>query len=156
RRRRESASAKRKRHCDKRSHIVRQVRDRAVWLATADRRAIRTLGGIHQDISCAIAVEALVSAGGGIALNAPALGPAKVGTFEKASDRHDAFSPWGEATVASNAHAACGRPALWLQRQSNVEPAGGQETGSAIWPFHKGHRTFRGIVETEFSQFSRP
>src|SRR5262249_51363723 len=150
-----STCPQRKRHGDKRSHIFRQMRDRAVRFAAAHGRAVRTLWGIHQYVSCAVSVESLVGAGRGVALNRPTLGPAEVGPFKKAANRENAFGPRRESTVAGNVHVTRSRSFLRIQRQSDVEPVGRQEARRTVWPFHESDGPFRRIIKAEFSQFSR-
>jgi hypothetical protein len=46
------------------------------------------------------------------------------------------------------------RSILRLQRQTDVEPIGRQETVGTIRPFHEGDGALRGIIEAELRQLS--
>ena len=73
--RREAALAQPLRHRDERRDALGEMRDRAVGLAVAHRRAVRPPRRVHQDDALVAEREPLVAAGRGVALHARAHAP---------------------------------------------------------------------------------
>src|SRR5262249_1793330 len=121
-RRREAKSAQGLRHRNKRRHALCQMRNRTVGFTVAYRRSVRSLWRIHQDVSCAFAGEPLVTAGGGVALDAAALCLAKARAVEEIPDRENTLGPRHKTAKTRDTGVSCALSALWRKGQFNIEP----------------------------------
>src|SRR5215471_18003323 len=98
--------------------------DRAVGFAIMHWRAVRPLRRVHQDIRRTFTREPLVTAGGGVTLNAPAPGLAETGSIEEVPDCENTLGPHCKTAVTGDAGIACVRPKLRRKCQCYIEPVG--------------------------------
>jgi hypothetical protein len=131
------------------------MRDGAVGLAVAHRRAVRPFRRVHQDGALVAEPQPFVAARGGVALDAPPLGRGVCGGIEKAADVRHALGAGDECAIACDAGGAVLRSEPGLEREGDVETIGRQEAGRPVRPFQQHHGVLRQIVEAELGEFAR-
>ena len=155
-RRREAALAQPVRHGDERHDVLGEMRDRAVGLAVAHRRAVRPARRVHQDGALLAEREPLVGARRGVALDAPPLGLRRSRSIEEAADRRRcARRARAKRAVAGDPRLAGFGPELRREREGDVEAVRRQESGGAVRPFQQHHGVLGQVVEAELGELAR-
>ena len=148
-------AVKARRHRDERHHVVGEMRDLAVGLAIAHRRAVGPLRRVHQDHVLVAERQPLVDARRSVALHAPPLCLAVTAFGDELAHGRDALYARREAAEAGDAGMAEFGLELGRQRQRDVDAVGRQEAGGAIGPFEQHHRFVRQVVEPELVELGR-
>ncbi len=141
------------RHGDEWRHALGQMRDGAVGLVVAHRRAVGTTWRVHQDETFAAKLQPVIDAGRGVARHAPAHRLAHAALGDELAHRRDPLHPRREAAVAGHARVAEFELELGGERERDVEPVRRQRVGRPVRPFDHDDSVLRQIVEAELGHF---
>ena len=133
-----------------------QMRDLAVRLAIAHRRAVRPLGRVHQDVTRAVAHQPLVGARRRVALDAFAAGSCEAAQGQEAADDVDALGARRKSTMAGDLDMTVAAAFLRHQREGDIETIRGQLTFGAVGPFQQRDGRVAQFLQAKLGQFVRP